>query len=148
VAEERRADDERRAEAARAAAARARADDERRERERTRAFGRWYLGPIALGSGAVLALAIGGGLLGSVGPDYGRLTSGPTRCQPCGVSSYGSLETRAWAGYTLVAIGAAAAAADVVWWIVRARRRPPPSQPAANAWIAPTGAGVAVGGAF
>jgi tetratricopeptide (TPR) repeat protein len=77
---------------------------------------------LATGAFALAAAGAGAGLLGSVGPSYHDLE---TTCvqHVCSSTDWGPTETRANAGYALIAVGGAAAVVDVLlFW--RAYRRP------------------------
>jgi tetratricopeptide (TPR) repeat protein len=91
---------------------------------------------------ATLVLAgVGGALVGTVGPDYQRLESTCSSRQ-CISADWRGLEARADAGYALLGLAGAAAVAGIALFVADAKHRP------AQAWIAPAGPGIAVGGAF
>ena len=73
---------------------------------------RRYAAPIAIGAGALVAAAVGAGLLGSVASDYDH-ANGPSGCRPCSDAQIAPLEHRAIAGYALLGVGGALAVVDV-----------------------------------
>jgi tetratricopeptide (TPR) repeat protein len=73
---------------------------------------RRYVAPIAIGAGAVVAAAVGAGLLGSVKSDYDSAL-GPSGCRPCSNSQISPLENRALAGYVLLGAAGALVVIDV-----------------------------------
>jgi len=81
------------------------------EAPRPRPIRRW-VAPIAIGAGALVAVAVGAGLLGSVKSDYDAAL-GPSGCRPCSNDQIAPLEHRADAGYALLAVGGALAVVDV-----------------------------------
>ena len=74
---------------------------------------RRFAAPIAIGAGALVAAAIGAGLLGSVKSDYDAALA-PSGCRPCSNDQISPLEQRAIAGYALLGVGGALAVVDVV----------------------------------
>jgi tetratricopeptide (TPR) repeat protein len=90
-----------------AAAASASPDEGARPRSTRR-----YIAPIAVGAGAVVAAAIGAGLLGSVKSDYDAAL-GPSGCRPCSDAQIAPLEHRALAGYVLLGAAGALAVIDL-----------------------------------
>jgi tetratricopeptide (TPR) repeat protein len=92
---------------------------------------------------AVTTAVVGGGLVGSVGPDYDALRRYCSQ-RSCGPSDTAELRNRLYAGDALIAVGVAAAVADVALWIVDARRR----HSAGRAFLTPTVGGMVAGGRF
>jgi len=68
--------------------------------------------PIAVGAGALVAAAVGAGLLGSVKSDYDAALA-PSGCRPCSNDQIAPLQHRAIAGYVLLGVGGALAIVDV-----------------------------------
>lgn len=115
----------------------------------TDAAGRSYLAPAIVGGCAVALLAVGGGLAGSVVPDYNRLkiSCANGNCPP---SDWQSLQARERAGVGLLIAGGIVAAADVVLWVLEARK---PKAGPRHAWLVPSigpggAAGLVAGGVF
>jgi hypothetical protein len=73
---------------------------------------RRFIAPIVVGAGAVVAAAVGAGLLGSVKSDYDAAL-GPSGCRPCSDSQISPLENRAIAGYSLLGVAGALVVVDV-----------------------------------
>jgi hypothetical protein len=101
--------------------------------------------PLVLGIATVALLGAGAGLVRWTAAKYDDLstTCGGRRavCDPSSWSGYPGMEKAGWA---LVFIGVAAAGADGARWGLV----PMPERARTNAWIAPTGLGVAAGGSF
>ncbi|HEX6836516.1 MAG TPA: tetratricopeptide repeat protein, partial [Polyangia bacterium] len=72
---------------------------------------RRFAAPIALGAGALVAAAIGAGLLGSVKSDYDAALA-PSGCRPCSDAQIASLQNRAIAGYVMLGVGGALVVID------------------------------------
>jgi tetratricopeptide (TPR) repeat protein len=86
---------------------------------------RRWAAPIAVGVVGVALLGTGGGLVGSVGPDYDALdrrwrAEGPT---PGVIDTADALRSREIAGWTLLGVGGAALIVDAVLWGVASRKR-------------------------
>jgi tetratricopeptide (TPR) repeat protein len=100
------------------------------------------LAAAVVGAVAVGTLATGVGLYGWVA---GKLSDcGEQQPAGCAPSTVDGWKPAGYAGYALIALGAALAATDVALWIVVSKRR----RPGARAWLAPTGNGIVAGGAF
>ena len=99
--------------------------------------------PVAMAVVAVVLVATGAGLVGSVASDYQALHDQCAR-SGCEMSRIDALETRARVGYAFLGLAGAAAVIDVVLWGVMARK-PAPSKSLA---VAPTLGGFQVTGTF
>ncbi|HEY2743589.1 MAG TPA: tetratricopeptide repeat protein [Polyangia bacterium] len=87
---------------------------------------RRYAAAIAVGAGAVVAAAIGAGLLGSVKHDYDAAL-GPSGCRPCSDDQIAPLQHRADAGYALFGVAGALVVVDVALIAVLVARGKRPS---------------------
>jgi tetratricopeptide (TPR) repeat protein len=94
---------------------------------------RRLVAPIAVGAGALVAAAVGAGLLGSVKSDYDAAL-GPSGCRPCTNDQIAPLQHRALAGYVLVGVGGALVVVDVVLIAVMVAHGKKPSAARAQLW--------------
>ena len=94
---------------------------------------RRYIAPIAIGAVAVVAAAIGAGLLGSVKSDYDTAL-GPSGCRPCSDAQIAPLQHRALGGYILLGTAGALAVVDVALIAVTVARGKKRSDARAQIW--------------
>ena len=94
---------------------------------------RRLVAPIAVGAGALVAAAVGAGLLGSVKSDYDAAL-GPSGCRPCSNDQIAPLQHRALAGYVMLGVGGALVVVDVALIAVMVAHGKKPSAARAQLW--------------